>query len=271
LPALSLLTLNLFGKLGFGALGGFEYVAIHAGECRQLARAIGRSIVLAAPVIALMFILGTSSIIALIPQDELDKAQIAPIPTALTAGFSLLGPIAVVAPIIITALLYVRLAKLSVMFTGNTRLPMVTGWDQLLPDWLVKLHHKRKTPVNSIVFVGVVTLVMGILVQQITGGKDEAFQILWNASGACYALTYLAMFAVPLIEPKSTKMGSPIWLKVSAIIGLSMTLLYIMVSPMPIIEVTSPMKFGVLVSVLVVITNVTGLAIYRTAKRKHHA
>ena len=32
MPLLNLLTLNLLGKMGFGALGGFEYVAIHAGE-----------------------------------------------------------------------------------------------------------------------------------------------------------------------------------------------------------------------------------------------
>ena len=34
MPALSLMSFNLLGKMGFGALGGFEYVAIHAGECR---------------------------------------------------------------------------------------------------------------------------------------------------------------------------------------------------------------------------------------------
>src|SRR4029078_12325858 len=33
MPAVSLFSLNILGKLGFGALGGFEYVAIHAGEC----------------------------------------------------------------------------------------------------------------------------------------------------------------------------------------------------------------------------------------------
>ena len=38
--------------MGFGALGGFEYVAIHAGECRNPTRAITRSVWLAAPIIA---------------------------------------------------------------------------------------------------------------------------------------------------------------------------------------------------------------------------
>ncbi|MEO8043225.1 MAG: amino acid permease, partial [Acidobacteriota bacterium] len=39
MPVLSLMTLNLLGKMGFGALGGFEYVAIHAGEARDPGRA----------------------------------------------------------------------------------------------------------------------------------------------------------------------------------------------------------------------------------------
>jgi amino acid permease len=42
-PVFSLLSLNILGKLGFGALGGFEYVAILAGECRNPARIIGHS------------------------------------------------------------------------------------------------------------------------------------------------------------------------------------------------------------------------------------
>src|SRR5689334_3790341 len=82
LPALSLMSFNLLGKMGFGALGGFEYVAIHAGECRDPVRAISRSVALAAPVIAVMFILGTHSVLTLIPQSQIDL--IAPIPQVLS-------------------------------------------------------------------------------------------------------------------------------------------------------------------------------------------
>ena len=78
MPIVSIMSLNLLGKMGFGALGGFEYVAIHAGECRNPVRMIGWSVVIAAPVIAAMFILGTSSVLALVPQDRIDL--IAPIP-----------------------------------------------------------------------------------------------------------------------------------------------------------------------------------------------
>src|SRR5262249_44323722 len=47
LPALSLLNVNILGKMGFGALGGFEYVAILAGECRDPVRTIRRSVLIA--------------------------------------------------------------------------------------------------------------------------------------------------------------------------------------------------------------------------------
>ena len=44
MPALTLLNLNILGKMALGALSGFEYVAILAGECRNPARTIGRSV-----------------------------------------------------------------------------------------------------------------------------------------------------------------------------------------------------------------------------------
>src|SRR5262249_55749049 len=150
LPSFSLLSLNILGKLGSGALGGFEYVAIFAGECKDPARTIGRSVVIAAPLIALMFILGTSSILALVPGDV---DLIGPIPQALSLGTRTFGLAGGVVPVVILSMLALRLAHASVNFTANTRLPMVAGWDQLLPAWFTRLHPVRGTPVNSIFFV----------------------------------------------------------------------------------------------------------------------
>lgn len=61
MPELTLLNLNILGKMGFGALGGFEYIAILAGETKAPARSVGRSVLIAAPIIAIMFVLGTST------------------------------------------------------------------------------------------------------------------------------------------------------------------------------------------------------------------
>jgi amino acid transporter len=265
LPIISLMTLNLLGKMGFGALGGFEYVAIHAGEARDPVRTIGRSVVVAAPIIALMFILGTSSVLSLIPQDKIDL--IAPIPQVLSVGFGPLGLVAGIASLTIMAILSIRLAQSSVMFAGNTRLPMVAGWDNLLPAWFTKLHDKYKTPVNSILFVGAVTLFMGI-VGLIGVGKQEAFQILWNASGVFYALTYLVMFAIPIIGLRSSGVKVPVWLKIAASSGFAMTLLYVGLSIVPIIKVESPLAFAMKIGGLIVVTNLIGLGVYLFARRR---
>lgn len=268
MPVLSLLTLNLLGKMGFGALGGFEYVAIHAGECRNPVRAISRSVMIAAPIIGVMFILGTSSMLALIGQGRIDL--IAPIPQVLTEGFRPLGLVAAIAPITVMALLVIRVAQSSVMFGGNTRLPMVAGWDSLLPEWFTRLHAKHKTPVNSILFVGAATLAVG-LAGLVGVGKQEAFQLLWNASAVFYALTYLVMFAIPLIGLRGTDLHPPLWLKVAALSGFLMTLLDVGLSIVPIIQVESRLLFAVKIGGLIVITNLIGLAMLGVLGKKRRA
>ena len=81
MPSLTLLSVNIFGKMALGALSGFEYVAILAGECRAPSRTIGQSVLIATPVIAVMFIFGTSSVLALVPQNQIDL--VSPIPQTL--------------------------------------------------------------------------------------------------------------------------------------------------------------------------------------------
>ena len=259
MPVVSVLSLNLLGKMGFGALGGFEYVAIHAGECRNPVRTIGWSVAVAAPIIAVMFILGTSSVLVLVPQDQIDL--IAPIPQALSAGFRSLGSAAAVAPVAIMALLSIRVAQASVMFAGNTRLPMVAGWDGLLPDWFTRFHSRYQTPVNSILFVGAATLALSIA-GLIGVGKQEAFQLLWNASAIFYALTYLVMFAIPLVGLKDGQPAPPLWLKACALSGLLMTLLFVVLSTWPIIRVENRALFALKITSLIVLTNAAGLAIF---------
>jgi amino acid transporter len=268
MPTVSLFSLNILGKLGFGALGGFEYVAIHAGECRDPVRTIGRSVMLAAPIIALMFILGTSSVIALIKPEDIDL--IGPIPQVLSVGFRSFGIVSYIVPVAILAFLWIRIAQSSVMFTGNTRLPMVAGWDHLLPEWFTRLHPRYKTPVNSILFVGAVTLTIG-LTGLIGVGEQEAFQLLWNASGIFYALTYLVMFAIPLLGLRQAGGRAPLWLKAAAGSGFLMTLLYVALSVFPIVKVESQGAFAAKIIAVIVGANMIGATIYLFAGRRRRA
>jgi amino acid transporter len=264
MPVVSLMSLNLLGKMGFGALGGFEYVAIHAGECRDPARSIARSVVVAAPVIAGMFIFGTSSVLALVPFAEIDL--IAPIPQVLSAGLRPFGAAAAVAPLTIVVLVCVRLAQSSVMFAGNTRLPMVAGWDGLLPRWFTRIHAGYGTPVNSVVFVGAATFALSVA-GLVGVGKQEAFQLLWNASAIFYGLTYLVMFAIPLVGLRGSAAPPPAWLRAASLSGLLMTALYVTLSILPIIQVDSRLVFAAKICGLVIAANAVGAAIFLGKRR----
>jgi amino acid transporter len=263
-PAVTVFSLNILGKMGFGALGGFEYVAIHAGECRSPVRSIARSVVVAAPIIAAMFILGTSSVLALVPMDQIDL--IAPIPQVLSAGFRPFGAVGLVAPATIIVMACVRVAQSSVLFAGNTRLPMVAGWDGVLPAWFTRLDPRYRTPVNSIVFVGAATFAFATA-GLVGVGKQEAFQLLWNASAIFYALTYLVMFAIPIVGLRDRPERPPLWLRAAAVSGFLMTSLYVTLSILPIVQVESRLLFAAKICGLIAATNAIGVLIFRSARR----
>lgn len=265
IPSFSLYNLNILGKLGFGALGGFEYVAILAGETRAPARAVRRSVIIAAPIIALMFVLGTSTVVAYIPTDDIDL--VGPLPQVLRAGF---GPFGIAGPLVTIAILMTlgtRIAQATFSFTAVTRLPMVAGWDRMLPAWFSRLHSKYKTPVNSIILVGVCSFGLSVL-GNLGVGQAEAYQLLNNASGVFYAITYVVMFAIPLFGLRGVAPRPPLWLKIACTSGLLMTLLYITLSIFPIIKVESVATFAFKVSAVIIVMNLVGIGILVSARRR---
>ena len=264
-PTFNEYNINVASKLALGALTGFEYIAIAAGETRSPARNIGRSVVISAPIIAVMFILGTSSVVAFIPRERVDV--IGPIPQVLSMGFGSLGWVGAIGSIAILGIAVRTIALMSLYFVGNTRLPMVAGWDRLLPGWFSRLHRKYKTPINSILFVGLVTLVIGGA--SLTGvHAHEAFQLIDNAGGVFYALTYLILFAIPLFGMKALGVRAPWWLKIACASGFIVTLIYIRFAIAPITEVEDLKAFALKIIATVLIANAVGLGIYVLRKRQ---
>lgn len=258
-PDMTWMNVNVYSKLALGALTGFEYIAIMAGETRAPARNIGRSVIIAAPIIALMFILGTSSVLAFVSPNDVDL--IGPIPQVLSLGFGSYGWVGKVVSIAILGVVVRQIALMSIYFAGNTRLPMVAGWDRLLPAWFTRLHRKYKTPVNSILFVGIVTLVLG-LASLIGTGTQEAFQLLDNAGGVFYAATYMVLFAIPLFGMKAFGVRAPWWLKIACASGFLVSLVYIGFTIIPIIEVPSRLTFALKIIVPVLTANAIGAALF---------
>jgi glutamate:GABA antiporter len=264
-PTVSLFyCLNIFSKLGVGALSGFEYVAILAGEAHAPARNIGRSVLIASPIIALIFILGTSSVLVFIGNNPIDL--IGPVPQTLRLGlrfFPIAGTIASLGIIMMTVR---TISATSVHLTGSSRLPMVAGWDHLLPAWFSRLHSQYKTPINSILFVGAVTLTIAIA-SQIGAGIQESFQIVDNAANVFYGIVYIVLFAIPLVGARSIRSSARPWLRVAAVCGLFVCLLAIFFTVYPIINVPDRLIFGAKIIAVTMAANAIGVTIFTLGQR----
>ena len=264
LPAMSILTLNIFGKMSMGAFSGLEYVAIMAGETKDAARAIRRSVLISTPIIGALFIVGTASVVALVPRSGIDL--IAPVPQTLALGFGAAGTGAAIA-LGVTALLVMRhLGNVNFIFAGNVRLPMVAGWDGRLPAWFTRLNARSRTPRNAIIFGGALILIFSLL--GLAGaGQQEAFQLIDSAGGTLYGMTYLVMFALPLLAPRRLGAPPPAWLRLAALSGFVVTALYCALNVLPIIDVPNAMLFTLKIVGVIVLTNVIGLALFAASKR----
>lgn len=265
IPAFSLFNLNVLGKMCVGAFAGFEYMAILAGETHSPASTLKKSVYYAAPVITLFFILGTATVVAYIPRDDIDL--IGPLPQVLRVGFGPFGIAGTLVTIAIMMTLVMRVSQISVAFTAVTRLPMVAGWDRMLPAWFSRLHATHRTPVNSILVVAVFSFAMSVI-SLVGVGQAEAFQLMFNASGIFYGLTYLVMFAIPLVGLRGVTPRPPWWVKGAAASGLVITVLYTVLSLFPIIQVASVTTFALKITLVIVGLNLVGVGILVAAKRR---
>src|SRR5436190_5957585 len=265
LPKFSVYNINVCSKLAVGALSGFEYIAILAGECRAPARNISRSVIISAPIIALMFILGTGSVLAFVTPETVDL--IGPIPQVLSKGFSSFGWVSTLVSLTIFGVAARQIALMSIYFAGNTRLPMVAGWANLLPAWFARLHKRYRTPVNSILFVGASTLVFSLA--PLIGVKEaEAFQFQDNAANVFYALIYMVLFAIPIVAMKRFGAMAPWWLKIASSAGFLVAAIGAFFTVFPIIDVQSPFLFGAKIIAVVLGANLIGITIYAVDKRR---
>jgi amino acid transporter len=246
-----------------GALSGFEYVAILAGECRSAARTIGRSVMISAPVIALMFILGTSSVLTFVGSRPIDV--IGPIPQTMVLALGNTGVASWAASFVIFLILVRSVAGCSLIFTGLSRLPMTAGWDNILPAWFTRLHARRRTPVNSILFVA--ALAMAFIVLSMLGVRaQESSQLLTTAAIAHYALAYAALFALPVVGAPRLRAALPVWVKLVSAAGFAASLVSLGVAIYPIVDVANRSTYAVKVAGVVVASNLIAFWICRLAE-----
>jgi amino acid transporter len=264
IPPHDLRTLALFGQMMFGALCGLEYIAILAGETKSPERTITKSVWIASPIICLMFILGTGTVVAFVPKDQINF--IAPIPQTLRIALGNEGAGNLFAMVAILLLQMRLLGAVSYLMTGVSRLPLTVGWNEMIPAWFTRLHERWKTPTNSILCTSGLLIVMVVLA---TAGvhAQEAFQVLSNASLTHYEVSYLAMFAIPLVGAAGLRKTLPRWLKWTSVVGLGATLFSLLISAYPFVSVVNPLSYAMKIVGTLLVSNLVAIMFYKLRMR----
>ena len=268
IPPHDLRTMALFGQMMFGALCGLEYIAILAGESKSPERTITKSVWIASPIICLMFILGTGTVVAFVPRDQINF--IAPIPQTLRIALGNEGAGNLFAMTAILLLQMRLLGAVSYLMTGVSRLPLAVGWNEMIPAWFTRLHRRWKTPTNSILCTSGLLIVMVVLA---TAGvhAQEAFQVLSNASLTHYEVSYLVMFAIPLVGAAGLRKALPRWLKWTSVVGLGATLFSLLISAYPFVSVVNPMSYAVKIVGTLLVSNLVAIMFYSIRMRTEDA
>ena len=237
MPRMNVFGLAILGRMSAGALSGFDYTAIFAGEgtqARSPRAVVDRNRSTDHRPHARCWAPGA----LLVYSAPADVDLISPIPQAFRAAFGG-GPEAHwVRGASILVLTLTILANAAIEFAGVARVPMVAGWARALPSWFSSLHRSYKTPHHSILVVGAGATALGIAATWDVGSKEGRLDCSRTSSAAPVdALTYTVLFSLPFVLRRTRGSVVPRWLLVASASGLILTVLYIALSAYPITAV----------------------------------
>ena len=192
-------SLNLWASIAF-AFAGLELCAVLGDEVRDPRRTLPRSILIAAPLIAFLYIAGTLSVLWLIPSGEVNI--VSGFLQALAAGAGEAGvALAWLAPA--AAALYVlgNIGGVGAWITGPARVAFVIGLDRYFPPAFGKVHPRWRTPYVAILTQAVLAslfLLASVLGRGTT--VQRAYLVILDTMLLVYFVPYIYLFLCYLAD-----------------------------------------------------------------------
>lgn len=267
LPTWNWNTVNFWSQIAF-AFTGLELVSAMSEEVRDPRRTLPRAVYGAGALIAVIYIAGTFSVLALAPAAGIDPQS--GVFNAISIGSTVLkvGFIGILAAMLVTV---GNAGGVGTTVAGIARVPFVVGIDRYLPRAFGKIHPRWKTPWVSILVQGTLSAAI-LLLSQINDSTRGAYQFLIDAGIILYFIPFLYMFAAVIrLARRSDRASNPqtvlvpggrfgVW--TAGGLGFVVVLLGIVVSLIPPGDSVNKFAFelklviGTLVSILI------GLALY---------
>jgi amino acid transporter len=230
--------LNLWATIAF-AFAGLELSSTMGSEIKDPSRNLPRSIYFAAPAVAFIYILGTCSMIWLVPTEQINVVA-GPL-QAISNGMAGTGEHGWLIVSVVALLLTVaRIGGVGAWLTGSARVAFVVGLDRYFPAAFGRVHPRWRTPYIAILVQGLIAgvfLILSVLGKGTT--VETAFLILIDMSLLIYFVPYLYLFLCFMVhcrkQPKAALIipGGRIGAIVAGISGFGITLFAMALAMIP--------------------------------------
>ena len=186
-------TVNFWSQIAF-AFTGLELVSAMSGEIHEPRKTLPRAALTAAALIAAMYIIGTFSLLSLVPAADVDPKS--GVFHAITIGSAALkiGFVGILAALLVTV---GNAGGVGSTVAGIARVPFVVGIDRYLPPAFGRVHPRWRTPYISIIVQAILSALV-LLLSQINETTRGAYQVVIDITIILYFIPFLYMFAAAI-------------------------------------------------------------------------
>ncbi len=214
--------LNLLASIAF-AFAGLELASTMGDEVENPRRNLPRSIFITAPLIAVVYIVGTAAVLWRLPNKDVNI--VSGFLQAIKAGADNISPtLGWVAPLCAALYSIGNLGSVGAWLIGPARVAFVIGLDCYFPKAFGAIHPRWHTPYVAILVQA--TLATIFLLLSVLGkgtNVEDVYLILLDTQILIYFIPYLYLFVVFLIHRRQGENGSDLVLAPGGSIGRWLT------------------------------------------------
>ncbi|MEX1246326.1 MAG: APC family permease [Thermoanaerobaculia bacterium] len=193
LPGMHLKDIIFWSTIAF-ALTGLEAASFLGGEIRDAERTVPRAILASLPIILLVYLAGTVSVLVALPASEITGMQgIMQAIQRVEARIGLVG----VSPLAAMLITVTALGSVGAWLASVARIPFVAGIDHYLPESFGRVHPKWGTPWVALAAQALITAVFVFLGQAGTSVRG-AYDALVSMTIIWYFIPFLFLFAAAI-------------------------------------------------------------------------
>jgi amino acid transporter len=266
--------LNLWATIAF-AFAGLELSSTMGREILQPRKNLPRSIYIAAPLVALLYICGSGAILWLVPSADINIVA-GPLQAIANGTRGLSGAWWWLLPLCAGLLTIGRLGGLGAWLTGSARVAFMVGLDHYFPPAFARVHGRWRTPYIAIIvqaLLATLFLLLSVLGKGTT--VEKAFLILLDMSLLIYFIPYLYLFICFIVYCRRTRDAASLLVPggrmggmLAGLCGLFITLFAMIVAMIPPPDTRDPWFYEAKVAGGSLLLVMLGGFIYWRAKRK---